>query len=107
MSLIKCPECSNSISDQATCCPSCGFPIRQTVMSVLTNLPLEWKAALFVLSIAFLIGGVLLLWYAVFRNSGEPSQLVFGLILFCQGCLNIWLLCRPRKYSGDIDINTD
>ena len=26
MALISCPECSKSISDQSTACPSCGFP---------------------------------------------------------------------------------
>lgn len=26
MALINCPECSRSISDQSTACPSCGFP---------------------------------------------------------------------------------
>lgn len=29
MSLIKCPECDNSISDKASACPHCGFPIRK------------------------------------------------------------------------------
>lgn len=27
MSLIKCPECGREISDQATACPQCGFPL--------------------------------------------------------------------------------
>ena len=27
MSLIKCPECGNNMSDKATACPSCGCPI--------------------------------------------------------------------------------
>lgn len=27
MALIHCPECSKKISDKATSCPSCGFPI--------------------------------------------------------------------------------
>lgn len=27
MSLIKCPECTNNISDKAETCPSCGIPI--------------------------------------------------------------------------------
>lgn len=27
MSLIKCPECGKEISDKATSCPNCGFPI--------------------------------------------------------------------------------
>ena len=28
MSLIKCPECNKEISDKATACPNCGFPIQ-------------------------------------------------------------------------------
>ncbi len=28
MALVKCPECSNDISDQAVSCPSCGYPCR-------------------------------------------------------------------------------
>lgn len=27
MALIKCPECQNEVSDKATSCPHCGFPI--------------------------------------------------------------------------------
>lgn len=27
MSLIKCPECGKEISDKASSCPSCGYPI--------------------------------------------------------------------------------
>lgn len=29
MALIKCPECSNQISDQAASCPSCGYPMKK------------------------------------------------------------------------------
>ncbi|KAA0915210.1 hypothetical protein [Psychrobacter sp. ANT_WB68] len=35
MALINCPECSKSISDQSTSCPSCGFPTARTVPSPL------------------------------------------------------------------------
>lgn len=27
MALIKCPECGKGISDKATICPNCGYPI--------------------------------------------------------------------------------
>lgn len=30
MSLIKCPECGKEISDKATICPNCGYPITNT-----------------------------------------------------------------------------
>jgi ribosomal protein L7/L12 len=28
MALIKCPECSNEVSDKAAACPKCGYPIK-------------------------------------------------------------------------------
>lgn len=30
MALIKCPECGKEISDKASSCPSCGYPINNT-----------------------------------------------------------------------------
>lgn len=30
MALIKCPECGKEISDKASSCPSCGYPINST-----------------------------------------------------------------------------
>jgi hypothetical protein len=29
MSLISCPECARSISEQAVSCPACGLPLRR------------------------------------------------------------------------------
>ena len=29
MALIKCPECNKEISDKATTCPNCGFPVQE------------------------------------------------------------------------------
>jgi len=34
MALITCPECGKSVSDQATACPACGFPLRAEVAPV-------------------------------------------------------------------------
>ncbi len=31
MALINCPECKTNLSDRATTCPSCGFPIREHI----------------------------------------------------------------------------
>lgn len=33
MALIKCSECSKEVSDQATSCPNCGFPMTSTAIS--------------------------------------------------------------------------
>lgn len=29
MALLKCPECGNMVSDQATSCPKCGYPVEK------------------------------------------------------------------------------
>ena len=29
MALIKCPECSREVSEQATACPNCGYPVNR------------------------------------------------------------------------------
>ena len=34
MALIRCPECAQSVSDQARSCPSCGYPLRGGVQDV-------------------------------------------------------------------------
>ncbi len=36
MALISCPECNSSVSDQATNCPQCGYPIK-TAATVVKN----------------------------------------------------------------------
>ena len=28
MALLNCPECSKEVSDRASTCPSCGYPLR-------------------------------------------------------------------------------
>lgn len=33
MALIKCPECNKEISDKATACPNCGYPIAKVSAS--------------------------------------------------------------------------
>lgn len=31
MALIKCPECDKEVSDKASSCPNCGYPINNTI----------------------------------------------------------------------------
>ena len=33
MALIKCPECGKEVSDKATSCPQCGFPLSAAISS--------------------------------------------------------------------------
>lgn len=39
MALFKCPECEKEISDKATTCPHCGFPLKELSTSSNTNPP--------------------------------------------------------------------
>jgi predicted amidophosphoribosyltransferase len=32
MALIECPECKKNVSDMASSCPDCGYPIKSTLM---------------------------------------------------------------------------
>ena len=33
MALIKCPECGTEVSDKASCCVKCGYPINKPILS--------------------------------------------------------------------------
>ncbi len=41
MALIKCPDCEQSISDKATKCPKCGYPIQEYLSSKTEEIPSE------------------------------------------------------------------
>ena len=49
MSLIKCPECGNEISDKAYSCPKCGCPIKQKNVIVVKK-DYKGKAKAFIIS---------------------------------------------------------
>lgn len=37
MAIIRCPECNHEVSDRATACPNCGFPISEAAKQNSTN----------------------------------------------------------------------
>lgn len=41
MALIKCPECEQSISDKASKCPKCGYPIQEHLSSETEEIQIE------------------------------------------------------------------
>jgi ribosomal protein L7/L12 len=46
MALVNCPECGKQISDWATACPSCGFPLQKSPITnnqQLNNIETEVK----------------------------------------------------------------
>lgn len=65
MALIKCPECSLSISDKAAACPNCGYPFQPAPVEFeyhLTKHTSDSKGADFLRVVAWLvwIGGLIL-----------------------------------------------
>jgi hypothetical protein len=71
MALIKCPDCSSDISDQAVTCPHCGRPFR---VSVIERTGKIWKLVALAGAVLVLIG----LWgiaQMVTRGGGSLSNL--------------------------------
>lgn len=50
MALIKCPECSNEVSDKARACPKCGYPFKTVTKTTVIGI------------VGWMILFVLLLW---------------------------------------------
>jgi hypothetical protein len=84
--LIECPECRNSVSDQAATCPHCGVAIAGRVVKkpVQAGKPFrQWKTAF---GLLFLVG---ILW-PLFRAPDVPREP--GAILMIGGFVG-WLVC--------------
>lgn len=59
MALINCKECGNKISDKATTCPMCGYPIKNEKIEEEPEELGKWtKMALVVIGILFLLLGL-------------------------------------------------
>ena len=75
MALIVCPECARQISDRATVCPHCGFPISKEDMPVRTAKPAKTRRIFVIVGlIAVLAAGVMAgKWYLT--NSDPEAAL--------------------------------
>lgn len=69
MALIKCPECSLSISDKAAACPNCGYPLQPAPEPVEYELtrsnPSESKLGKFLRACVWVDGICLIIWTIV------------------------------------------
>lgn len=52
MALIGCPECHHSVSDQATACPNCAYPLKTNPVSLLAKVALYGIGAYVVFYVA-------------------------------------------------------
>lgn len=81
MSLIKCTECGNEISDKAETCPNCGNPIISN--GILEEAPVvtiqktykRWKLVRLISWITIIIGLISL-------PNGETGQALGGMFIF-------------------------
>lgn len=86
MALIKCPECGKEISDKATVCPNCGYPITsEPIIDSNTDGESEGKSDTMqgILSIVF---GVLGIIFALIIGGSIPLiSLVFFVVSIILG----------------------
>lgn len=86
MALIKCPECSTEVSDQANACPKCACPIKGTQTIEQTSKDLK----------AWTLGGAAIMCIGVvscgaFQQPGLGSLLFFiGFVTFVTARIMSW-----------------
>jgi len=68
MALIKCPECSRDVSDKATTCPSCGYPLRAS--RILPQSEFSWARTLRTVGFwaLLIVGSIVLVQFASSRR---------------------------------------
>jgi len=86
MPLVRCPDCSAEISDQAPACPKCGRPrVAQTTASAVKP-----KAPLWV-TVCKVLGAIIMLWGtirgATSCGEGNFDDAIPGVIAFVIGML--------------------
>ena len=63
MAIIKCPECGKEVSDKATNCIHCGFPLNPIIPTVqIASKPEKSVAIVYGLQQTFMIGGTMKLY---------------------------------------------
>ena len=98
MALIKCSECSKDVSKNATSCPYCGNPLKETTVKVSTekNKPIEveltnkkWKKVILVAWIGIL--ATFLLWsISNYKNYAWLGLTIIFVIVLIVGKIGAW-----------------
>jgi DNA-directed RNA polymerase subunit RPC12/RpoP len=84
MALVKCPECGKEISTQAMSCPSCGYIINKTTVTIEATSK-KWKALQFFGPLAMMLGIILPVIIASTTGEIGISGWYFSLILLGGG----------------------
>lgn len=97
MSLINCPECNKQVSNKATSCPNCGFPIDQN------SIPIESEELVFPdLPIDLNIGNVAMNWSGGHTFTGQYNLAENAEPNISQGKIDIVLYERGIAFSNSI-----
>lgn len=90
MSLIKCSECGNQVSDKAVACPNCGNPInRKKVIKQVTTIQQTSKKYKAMQLVCFIIIGIGLL-IAIINQQGVGSFI--GLLIIIGGAIGTFIV---------------
>lgn len=58
MAIIMCPECKESVSNQAFSCPKCGYPINQPSSGTVTEINVRKKSRSTAIFLSLILGGI-------------------------------------------------
>ncbi len=82
MSLINCPECGHSVSNEAVSCPNCGRPLANEIQVrqpeiIVTDLPREESFPKWIIAPIIIIGAIVVfLVIVMIRNSQETANTI-------------------------------
>lgn len=83
MALIKCPECSTEVSDQADACPKCAYPIAKPAANKVQTVEQTGKKFKLqtLLSILMIIGGGAMLVSQVVQSKPSELAITWGIVI--------------------------
>jgi len=58
MAIVQCPECKESVSDQATSCPKCGYPIKKASITTSISIEKPQKSRSLTIFLSLILGGL-------------------------------------------------
>jgi uncharacterized membrane protein YvbJ len=83
MTIVKCPECGNELSDRAETCPKCGCPLHekvQTIEKTSKKLKLQMLLCRPLIILGMLVGFMGLV-------METPTTMILGIVVFAAAFL--------------------
>ncbi len=98
MALITCPECGKKVSDSATACPGCAYPLKNSSSSskrvqTIEKTSKKWKG-LQLIGFIFAMIGLLMVFGSDPKSGATPGVAVLllavGIVLYLYARLGSW-----------------